>query len=98
MIQHPKWVDTLDFRMRSLLPVKPPEIYSFILKWVVELFQVFTKELLVCAFERDWLDISESLIQEFRKMIRTTPLDESRPRALHIASYGFSNALTPSAG
>jgi len=64
MVQDPQWVYTLDFRMRSLLPVKPPEVYSFILKRVMKLFQVFTKELLVCAFEWDWLDISESLIQE----------------------------------
>jgi hypothetical protein len=42
--------------MGSLLPVKPPEIDSFIFERMMELFKVFTEELLVCAFEGDGLD------------------------------------------
>lgn len=69
--------------MWSLLPIQPPEIDSLIFEGVMKLFEVFTEELLICAFEWDWLDVSS---YQLHAALRTTPLEESRPSALHIAS------------
>lgn len=38
MVQYPQWVNTLHLRVRTLLPIKPPEIDSLIFEWVMELF------------------------------------------------------------
>jgi hypothetical protein len=58
VVQHPQWVNTLDFRVGTLLPIQPPEITSFVFQWVVQLFEVFGKELLVGTFEWNRLEVS----------------------------------------
>lgn len=70
MVQYPKRVHALDFGMRTLLPIKPPEIDTFIFEWVMEEFQVFIKEFLVGTFEWDWLIISGFMKMEMRWDLR----------------------------
>lgn len=55
VVEHPERVDAGHFGIRALLPVEPPEIDAFIFERVVQFLEVFRKELLVGAFERDWL-------------------------------------------
>ena len=66
MVQYPKRVHTFDFGMRTLLPIKPPEIDTFIFEWVMEEFQVFIKEFLVGTFEWDWLIVSGLMKMQIR--------------------------------
>jgi hypothetical protein len=58
MVQYPQWIHTLHLGVRSLLPVKPPEIDTLVFEGVMKLFQVFAEELLVGTFEGDWLYFS----------------------------------------
>jgi hypothetical protein len=50
--------------VRTLLPIKPPEVDTFIFEGVVELFQVFAEELLVGTFEGNWLYFSQVRMKE----------------------------------
>jgi hypothetical protein len=70
MVQYPQWVHTLHFRVRTLLPIKPPEVDALVFERVMELFQVFAKELLVGTFEGDWLDVSRAGTQQCEEDIQ----------------------------
>jgi hypothetical protein len=50
--------------VRTLLPIKPPEIDTFIFEGMVKLFEVFAEELLVGTFEGDWLYFSRVRMKE----------------------------------
>lgn len=55
VVQDPQRVDTLDFRVRALLPIQPPEVNSLIFERVMQCLEVFLEELLVGTLERDRL-------------------------------------------
>jgi hypothetical protein len=44
--------------MRTLLPIKPPEVDPFVFEGMMEELKVFIKEFLVGTFEWDWLIVS----------------------------------------
>lgn len=92
VIQHPEWVHIWYFGVTTLLPVQPPKVDPFIFDRVMYLFKVRLHKVAVGTVERDWLVSAELTAQ------LTCFFSGSLPSALHMFSYGFSNARIPSAG
>ena len=51
MIQHPQRIQSRYFRNRSLLPVKPPEIYSFFLQRMMQILQIHFHKMRICRIK-----------------------------------------------
>jgi hypothetical protein len=73
VVQHPQRVDAGDFRVRTLLPVDPPEIDAFVFERVGEGVKVRGEEGAVGAVECDGLARA--------RVISWAPISEGRSQA-----------------